>query len=151
MEDLRNKVIRLAHEMPELRRHLVPLLRLAKVFPTEDALDKYLKDHPGADKSKHTLKRDFAEKGKQIDEEETSKSKALPEALKKGLKRFPNKPSVKMIKKVLDSKGPPTPEQIRGIAEALDKDIHDVFVSGEDNEELVRLEENWRSMIRSRK
>jgi len=32
--------------------------RYATEFPTEEALKKYLKDHPGADKSKHTVKKE---------------------------------------------------------------------------------------------
>lgn len=31
---------------------------LGMEFPTQDALDKYLKDHPGADRSKHRVKKD---------------------------------------------------------------------------------------------
>jgi hypothetical protein len=30
---------------------------VAKEFPSQDALNKYLKDHPDADKSKHTVKK----------------------------------------------------------------------------------------------
>ena len=55
---LRDRLIRLAHDRPELRPHLLPILaadRSAMEFPTEDALKKYLKDHPDADKSKHSV------------------------------------------------------------------------------------------------
>lgn len=31
--------------------------RFAKEFPNQEALDEYLKEHPGADKSKHTVKK----------------------------------------------------------------------------------------------
>lgn len=60
---LRAKVIKLAHENPELRQHLVPLLRkeaaskTAMEFDTPEALKKYLHEHPDADKSKHTVKK----------------------------------------------------------------------------------------------
>ena len=58
MSDLRQSVIKLAHEHPELRRHLVPILmKTAMEFDTQEALDKYLKDHPGADRSNHTVKK----------------------------------------------------------------------------------------------
>lgn len=46
--------------------------RTAKAFPSQDALEKYLKEHPNADKSKH-----------HVEDAETSK-------LKKDLKNFKN-------------------------------------------------------------
>ena len=55
---LRSSVIRLASEHPELRKHLLPLLKVGMDFPTQEALDKYLKDHPGADKSNHSVRTD---------------------------------------------------------------------------------------------
>ncbi|NBQ99655.1 MAG: hypothetical protein EBT79_02420 [Actinobacteria bacterium] len=55
---LRAGLIRLAHDRPDLRAHILPLVtnRVAMEFETQDALDKYLKDHPKADKSKHKVK-----------------------------------------------------------------------------------------------
>jgi len=40
------------------------LERLGKQFPTEEAREKYLKEHPDADASKHTVKKDKGEKPK---------------------------------------------------------------------------------------
>ncbi|MFA6235532.1 MAG: hypothetical protein WC824_15290 [Bacteroidota bacterium] len=58
MSDLRQAVIKLAREIPELRKHLVPLLRkTAMEFDTEEALKKYLGEHPKADKSIHHVKK----------------------------------------------------------------------------------------------
>jgi len=37
--------------------------RFATEFPTENALKEYLKDHPGADKSKHTVTKDKKDEG----------------------------------------------------------------------------------------
>jgi hypothetical protein len=54
---LRSKVIHLAHEAPELRGLLLPLLKTAEAFPTEKALQKYLEEHPKADRSKHTVEK----------------------------------------------------------------------------------------------
>lgn len=52
-------MVRLAHEVPDARPYLLPLiLKEAKEFSTEGALKTYLKDHPGADKSKHWVKGD---------------------------------------------------------------------------------------------
>ena len=54
---LRNAVAKLASENPELRKHLVPLLRQATEFDSPEALKKYLHEHPDADKSKHHVKK----------------------------------------------------------------------------------------------
>lgn len=56
--DTRTRLIRLAHARPDLRPAILPLLtdRVAREFDTQEALDKYLKDHPKADKSKHKVK-----------------------------------------------------------------------------------------------
>lgn len=67
MTTLRSKVIRLAHQTPSLRAHLLPLLKMAEKFDTQDAMDKYLKDHPGANKSNHSVKK--------TEKKEPSKSK----------------------------------------------------------------------------
>lgn len=59
-KSLRSAVIKLAHANPELRPHLLPILKEASVdktameFSTKGALDAYLKAHPNADKNKHT-------------------------------------------------------------------------------------------------
>jgi hypothetical protein len=52
---LREQMIKLAKDNPELRKHLVPILKEAMEFPTQKALKKYLDDHPDADKSKHKV------------------------------------------------------------------------------------------------
>lgn len=57
MSLLRTRIIRLAHERVELRSVLLPILKEAMEFPTEEALAKYLKEHPDADKSKHKVKK----------------------------------------------------------------------------------------------
>ena len=67
MSDLRSRTIRLAYTNPAVRPYLVELLvtdRVAMEFDSQEALEKYLKDHPGADKSKHTVKKDDGGKGK---------------------------------------------------------------------------------------
>jgi len=63
MSELRSRTIRLAYTNPAVRPYLVELLtsdlstdRVAMEFPTQEALDEYLKDHPNADKSKHNVK-----------------------------------------------------------------------------------------------
>ena len=57
MSDLRSRVIKLAHAVPELRRHLVPLLRKDAGF--KDRLKKlweaYKKEHPDSKKPPESL------------------------------------------------------------------------------------------------
>jgi len=75
MDNLRSKIIKLAHSKPELRPYLLPILKQATDFPTQEALDKYLKDHPGADKSKHKVT--DSDKGKELsDKAEQSSAEA---------------------------------------------------------------------------
>lgn len=60
----RDQVIKLAKENPDLRKYLVPLLqKTAMEFPTEDAWEKYKKEHPGAERRDHTVKKDTGGKG----------------------------------------------------------------------------------------
>ena len=55
--ELRQDLVRLATSNPELRKHLVPLLKQATEFDSPEALKKYLHEHPDADRSKHTVKK----------------------------------------------------------------------------------------------
>lgn len=84
MSDLRTKVIKLAHQNPELRPVLLPLLReaadkTATEFSSKEALEKYLKDHPKADRNKHKVKQEYhperphAEIVKEVKELDTKK------------------------------------------------------------------------------
>ncbi len=64
MSDLRTKVIKLAHQNPELRPALLPLLRegmdkTATEFKSKEALEAYLKAHPKADRNKHKVKQEY--------------------------------------------------------------------------------------------
>lgn len=69
MNDFRTAVLKLAHEVPELRKHLMPILsKTAMEFDTEKALKKYLKEHPGADKSNHSVKKTEGGKSKGLDQ-----------------------------------------------------------------------------------
>lgn len=54
-ETLRNALVKLAFEHPNTQPVLVPFLKTAMVFPTREALEKYLKAHPAADKTKHSV------------------------------------------------------------------------------------------------
>ena len=47
-------------------------------FPTQDALDRYLKDHPAADKSKHKVKETKKEEGKPEAPAKPSEKKEAP-------------------------------------------------------------------------
>ena len=54
---LRKRLIRLAYEKPELRKEILPLLRVAMEHATDDARKKYLQDHRNADPKNHTVKK----------------------------------------------------------------------------------------------
>ena len=62
---LRAGLIRLAHARPDLRPHILPMVtgRVAMEFATKKQLENYLKKHPKADKSKHSVKGE-GDKGK---------------------------------------------------------------------------------------
>lgn len=58
MSSLRLNLIRLAHAHPEFRKDILPLIsKSAMEHSSPEALEKYLKEHPNADKSKHTVKK----------------------------------------------------------------------------------------------
>ena len=60
MTPLRSSMIRLAHSNESIRPHLLPLLKTGMDFDTPEAMQKYLKGHPGADKSNHHVKKQEA-------------------------------------------------------------------------------------------
>lgn len=60
MDDLRDVLVKMAKDLPETRQHILPLLRTAMEFPTEDARKEYLKKHPKADPKRHTVKQQGA-------------------------------------------------------------------------------------------
>jgi hypothetical protein len=85
MINLRSQTIRLAHSRPELRAFLLPILaKTAKEFATQDALREYLKEHPDADKSNHSVKK-TEESGKKTEDKAPGKSKKRTEAIKEEL------------------------------------------------------------------
>lgn len=49
------KIIKKAYFNPHLRSELLPIIKLAMEFPTEEALKQYLKDHPSADPKNHSV------------------------------------------------------------------------------------------------
>ena len=62
MSNLKQGLIKLGTTNPELRPHIRPLLaklatfdREAIVFPSQHAMDKYLKEHPDADRKNHSV------------------------------------------------------------------------------------------------
>src|SRR3989344_5268168 len=74
MSDLRQAILKLAHQQPELRRYLVPVLqRTAREFSSPEALADYLKAHPKADKARHTVTKSEGGGGKKDNEGEGKK------------------------------------------------------------------------------
>ena len=56
MSEMRHNMIRMAACDLSLRPVLLNLIKVGKEFPNQKALQKYLLDHPAADKSKHEVK-----------------------------------------------------------------------------------------------
>jgi len=96
---LRSKVIRLAHQKPELRAHLLPLLKTAKVFHSDKALQTYLTEHPGADKGNHSV--------------DTKTPPPIPDAAKAKSKSTP--PPIPEAAKKPKSTPPPIPEAAKKV------------------------------------
>lgn len=86
MSNLRSATIRLAHANPSLRPYLLPVLRTAKEFATEKALSEYLREHPDADKSKHTVDKAEKSEGGKDEGESKGKSEGKKDEGSKGLK-----------------------------------------------------------------
>lgn len=80
---LRSATIKLAHENPKLRPHLLPLLKQSGEF-TEQAWKEHKKKYPGADAKDHTITKSDREKAIEID-------KKMYEDAKKNLKELPQK------------------------------------------------------------
>ena len=74
---LLNSIIKLAYKNPSMRPTLLPIIKEAMEFDTKGALEKYLKEHPDADKSKHTVKKTDDKKEesekKEVGDQETAK------------------------------------------------------------------------------
>jgi hypothetical protein len=52
-----NKLVKKAYLNPHLRGELLPIIKKAMEFPSEEALKQYLKDHPGADPKNHSVEK----------------------------------------------------------------------------------------------
>lgn len=80
---LRAGLIRLAHARPDLRADILPLItdRVAMEFDSQESLDKYLKDHPKADKSKHKVKGEGKGESKGKGKGEGGKKPKKPEGI----------------------------------------------------------------------
>ena len=99
---------------------------LAMDFPTQDAYDKYMKEHPDADKSLHTVKetkKDESSKGETTKKDEPKKEdvpehlKGLDEEMALGKDRFGDgfadaiRKRIKNIGELKDDKGIPEDER----------------------------------------
>lgn len=98
---LREALVKLAETHPEFRKHIVPLLReaasvdrvgsirVAREFDNKKQLDIYLKDHPGADRKRHTVKDKKDDGAKKEDAPASGKGKAItPEEAKKKVEQL---------------------------------------------------------------
>lgn len=72
---VRESLVRLASALPKGSSERKGVLKVAREFATEDALKKYLKDHPNADPKKHSVKK------KEDSGSSSSESKPTPGSL----------------------------------------------------------------------
>lgn len=115
--NLKSALIRLAHSNPELRADILPLLtKEAKEFATPEALKEYLKEHPNADVSKHTVKK--TEKPKATPQENKPVSKKNPTEALKGL--------FEDAERAMTPKGQPTKDPKKIFEAAKDAHQHQV-------------------------
>jgi hypothetical protein len=113
MANLRTQIIKLAFEQPHLREHLLPVLRKeAMEFPTKEALEDYLKDHPGADRANHHVKRQDGLEG--------SKSTSAEGEI------------IKSMNRIFDSINPEIVDSAPGLKALGDKTFHKKEVTKDD-------------------
>jgi len=91
--NFRSKIIRLAASNPGMRPHLLPLVKWAMEFPTEEAFKKYMKDHPGADPKNHSVTKPAESKGegkgkRNIPDHLSEKDRAVRTKTTKAIKDF---------------------------------------------------------------
>ena len=80
------RLVRIAHANPSSRDRILPLIRRAKEFSTEKELESYLKDHPNADRSNHSVKqKEDSPKGEKKEEGTTPLEKVPEKATVKQL------------------------------------------------------------------
>jgi hypothetical protein len=112
--ELRNNLIRLAYMREDIRPFVLPMLdgemsRMAREFPSPEALNKYLKNHPNAQKNKHTVAKPS---GEEKPKEEKQPSKEKPSEKEKPQSKKKNKDKGKgQMRRVLGPNPftPPTP------------------------------------------
>mgnify|MGYP003963936025 CR=1 FL=1 len=100
MPTLRDQVIRVAQENPELRQYLVPLLRrTAMEHPTEDARKNYLRKHPNANPKNHMVKKPGGSGGRMDEKKLDAVHRKLQNL------NFGPGPSVQVLDRSRESKG----------------------------------------------
>jgi len=128
---LRKQLLHVAHSLPqgsEERKRVLALLKESMEHDSPEALKQYLKDHPDADKSKHTVKKDDGgekkdEGKKEISKEQATAAKGLKDALGSGhAKRIKPEVREKLTKAIeqMESTGSPPDDIRKTFREALD-------------------------------
>lgn len=104
MSTLRTSLIRLANANVALRPHLLPVLRQAKEWPSQEALDQHLKDHPGAVAKDHWVKGE-GDEGEAKDEDKDDEKGESKDKDEKPEGKKP-KVDVKIDEKMLEKRKP---------------------------------------------
>lgn len=152
MSNLRNKIIRLAHENPELRKDLLPLIKQSGDF-TKTEWEAHKKKHPGAEEKDHNI----TDGGKEKGGENKSESKQTSNYSKNvgGLKSWvEDEMSAESFQKELDERfdslvksdydwmkdGNSDEARQDGIASFLDAELRDMIPEPEDDDDADELD-----------
>ena len=131
---LRSNLIRVASELPkgsDERKKVLALIKESMEHDSPEALKKYLKDHPDADKSKHTVKKDDGGEKKddgggekkEISKEQAAAAKGLKDTMSSGAaKRIKPEIREKLTKGIeqMEKTGTPPDDLRKTFREALD-------------------------------
>jgi len=98
------KLVKKAYYNPHLRSELLPIIKMAMEFPSEEALKEYLKDHPGADPKKHSVEKSDSGSGGKGGEAVGASVKESKEGLHLSLSKIEPKELQKALNKAFDSK-----------------------------------------------
>ena len=120
---LRVACVKLAYENPEMREHLLPLLKQAMEFPSKESLEKYLKEHPGADRSNHKVAPSGSSPSKQDPSKVTkAENDGIIQTFESMDKDYDTRGALKSIYHALHNGKPLTKKMVQDVVDAAKDD-----------------------------
>lgn len=123
-----SKAIRLAYENPTLRGELLPTIKYALEFSTNEQMEAYLKEHPKADPRNHKVVKKSISK---VNPELAKKAEGLSPKAKKAVSTMFNSANKSVSKFVSDPKA--RKEMCKGAPKSLGSYIKGTFVGEDEN------------------